>query len=246
MGRVVRARSTLILLAAAALLAGCSEKPKPPVRVEAPIAPQSVQAAAPQPQVTATPLPPASAADVRAALQRVFGDALNLDEAASPNFVTGDFNSDDSQDVMAIVRPNASQLEKLNSEVADWTISNPRHEWLPPLGVHTFKLPPPPAARQTVSAGERVIAVIHGVDAQGWRNPEARQVYLLREVAGTIAGSTHLERLPRQVKSGDVVRETVGGERGFLYYSGAKYVWQKGAPPQQKMAAVRTGNPQTR
>jgi hypothetical protein len=240
MGRVVRARSAFFLTLSVVVLAACNEKPKPPVRVEAPIAAPSVQAA-PQPQqpAQATRLAPATAADVRAALARVWGDAVKLDDLVAPNFITGDFNSDDSQDLLAIVQPNPERLANLNSEVANWTISDPAHEWLAPSGVGTFKLPPPDPP-QKVTAGERVVVVIHGYGPQGWRDANARQAYVLREVAGSIAGTTHLEQLPRQVKAGDVVRQTLGAEKGYLYWSGAKYVWQKGAPPQprQKLAAV--------
>jgi hypothetical protein len=238
MGRAVRACSAIILLAVTGLLAGCNQKPKA-TRVEAPIAPQQVVVAQPAQPPAAREMPAPTAADVRSALKRVFGDAVNLDESAAPGFAVGDFNSDDSQDVMALVLPNPARMAALNSEVANWTIANPRREWLPPNGVRVFKLPPAGRMREKVTSGERVVAVIHGFGRQGWRSPDARQAYLLREVAGTFAGATHLERLPRQVKAGDVVREKLGAEDGYLYFSGAKYIWQKGAPPTQpKIAAV--------
>ncbi len=241
MGRAVRACSAIILLAVTGLIAGCNEKPKA-TRVEAPIAPQAVVAPA-APTAPARDMAAPTPADVRAALKRVFGDALSLDESTAASFAVGDFNSDDSQDVMAIVLPNPARLATINSEVANWSIANPRREWLPPKNVRVFKLPPADAMQPKIAAGEREVAVIHGFGPQGWRSPDARQAYLLREVAGTFGGATHLERLPRQVKSGDVVREKLGTEDGFLYYSGAKYIWQAGAPPtqhatQKKIAAV--------
>src|SRR4029077_8836001 len=88
------------------------------------------------------------------------------------------------------------------------------------------------------AASERLLAVIHGYDSRGWRDAGARQAYLLREVAGDISGTMHLPRLPKQASPGEVLREKLGAESGFLYWSGAKYVWQKGAPAQPKGAAV--------
>jgi|GEM_PF-5028700 len=37
-----------------------------------------------------------------------------------------------------------------------------------------------------------------------------------------VAGGTKLPKL-----QGDVVKETIGDQTGFLYYNGAKYVWYR-------------------
>ena len=240
MGRAIGPRSVLLtLLIAGLVLAGCNrDKNKKDVRMEAPIAASAIQAAAPKP-APVEPLPPATAAEVRSALGRIFGDAVQLDESVTPAFFTGDFNGDGSQDVMAVVLVSSPRLAQVNDELANWTIANPRHTWLPPAGARVVRLPDVNSNdRETVAAGERLLAVIHGVDAQGWRNGHARQAYLLREVAGDISATMHLRHLPKQANPGDVLREKVGAESGFLYWSGAKYVWQKGAPAEQRTASA--------
>ena len=233
-------RATYILTAVLFLmgLTGCEKKAQP---VEKAISPSATTVSAPSTTETpAAKLPPPTAASVRAALKRVFGDAVRLDESATTAFVVGDFNSDDSQDVMAVVRPEPQHLAELNGELANWTITEPRHAWLPPAGKKVVKLPPVSEMREQVASGEVLIAVIHGFGPEGWRNNDARQAYLLRDVSGKFEGTYHMEHLPRQVLSGDVVRERLGNESGFLYWFSGKYVWQSGAP--QEVAQQKPGH----
>ena len=227
----MRVRTSCVLVAFFLLsLIGCEKKAQP---VEKTIAPSATTVSLPSTtELPAAKLPPPTAASVRAALQRVFGEAVRLDENAPTAFVVGDFNSDDSQDLMAIVRPEPMHLADLNGELANWTITEPRHAWLPPAGKKVVKLPPVSEMREQVAQGEVLIAVIHGFGAEGWRNKDARQAYLLRDVSGKFEGTSHMEHLPRQVLGGDVVRERVGNESGFLYWFSGKYVWQAGSPQQ--------------
>jgi hypothetical protein len=230
---MVRSRKAVIVLLFVLLaLTGCENKL---ARSEKPVAikPSSTEAKG---QDARFKLPPPTVAEVKAAVQRVFGDDVHMDEGAQPPFVAGDFNSDDSEDLMVWVKPNAARLADLNSELANWTIQEPRHAWLPPAGAHFVKLPPVSNERPQVKAGEPLLAVIHGYGPLGWTNNDARQAYVLVEVSGRAQNTVHLEHLPRQFLGGDVVRERLGTENGFLYWSGAQYVWQAGEP----QAAVLT------
>jgi hypothetical protein len=233
-------RTAFILLVSllSVCLIGCETKTK---QVEQPIAQTTTTANAPATPETPVPkLSPPTAATVRAALQRVFGDAVRLDESTAPAFLAGDFNSDQSEDLMVLVRPNPQRVANLNSELANWTIQEPRHTWLPPAGQKVVKLPPVSEMREQVRAAEPLIAVIHGFGPQGWRSDDARQAFLLRDVTGQVEGAFHMEHLPRQFAAGDVVRERLGTEHGFLYWFSGKYVWQTGSPAQ--LAQEKPGN----
>src|SRR6185503_10610265 len=92
--------------------------------------------------------------------------------------------------------------------------------------------PNPSTAPVLLDKEERVLVVIHGHEASGWRNPEARQVYVLKVpiaaklvverrddfVARPQRGTTRPPLIP-----GDVMWEA-GGSRA-LYWTGAQYAW---------------------
>jgi hypothetical protein len=82
--------------------------------------------------------------------------------------------------------------------------------------------------------GDRLLAVIHGDGAAGWRGRGGRQAYLVREGAGlrfevrrpdevVAALPPSGARPPRLV--GDVLIETGPRVRRFLYWTGARYLW---------------------
>jgi hypothetical protein len=213
----------LLLLA----LSGCTSGNKPERTVEAPIAVAN-PSLPPRQQETPDPLPPPTLSDVRDALQRVFGDTVSARN--SGEFVVGDFNGDQSEDIAIVVRPNTTKLNELNSQLANWTIEDPGHAFLPPAGKSVVNLPPKPAPEQ-VRRGEALLAVIHGFGSQGWRNPQARQAYLLRNSAGTHAS---VSDLPAQlmtragVMPGErkVISERIRGRSGIIFWTGATYAWQ--------------------
>ena len=173
-------------------------------------------------------LPPPTPGDVRDALQRVFGNTLSTTTASE--FVIGDFNGDQSEDVAVVVRPNSAKLEELNSQLANWILEDPGHAFLPPEGKSVVHLPPKPAPER-VHKGETLLAIIHGFGPQGWRNPQARQAYLLKNSSGGHAVVSDLPRklmtragvMPGQRK---VISERVRGRNGFIYWTGATYAWQ--------------------
>ena len=83
-----------------------------------------------------------------------------------------------------------------------------------------------------MAATDVLLAVIHGYGTEGWRDPQATQTYLLKNVAGsameTHAGKEFItanrnKKLP--TLRGDLIAEMLDGKSGYLYYSGASYSW---------------------
>src|SRR5215475_927351 len=155
-------------------------------------------------------------AEVRATLARVFAGAVHL--APRAEVLTLDLNGDGSADLAAVVTPVPSRLSELNGDLANWVVQDP-----------CGPVPSSREARARVQASDRLLAVIHGHGPAGWRSPDARQVYLLKDVprgmkrralAELIPKERAAERGPRDVIVGDL-----GPAHGFLYWSGARYVW---------------------
>jgi hypothetical protein len=201
---------------------------------------ESPAAATPTPAVTPmpepTPMPEAPPTDeARAAVTRVYKGAVTPDERAGWTIV-GDFNGDGSEDLVARVRAAPGRLDELNDDLANWLVSDPQkvrrpdpRKFDPHQGVQ--KLDPLPE-RPRVAATDSLLVVIHGYKERGWRAPEASQTYLLKDAAGTDlraqsrrdARVTTLGQNPPRLM-GDVIRETLGGRQGFLYWNGATYGW---------------------
>ena len=197
---------------------------------------QESAAATPAPEnATPTPTPaPPQESEIRDAVARAYRDAVVFDPKNSQT-VVGDFNGDGSEDIAVAVRPAAGKLEEINSEMANWILEDPRQvaapdprKFDPHQGVQTLD---PPKERPRVAAGDRLLAVIHGYKEQGWRNPEARQTYLLKNGVGVEMKTEGrlAARAEAQTKTphllGDVIRERLGDEQGFLYWTGARYGW---------------------
>jgi hypothetical protein len=175
---------------------------------------------------------PPQAAEVRAALERTYKGAVAFDERNLA--VVGDFNGDGSEDLAVVVRPSKDRLADLNDELSNWIVTDPRtvsppdpRDFDPHQGVQ--KLAPAPA-RPRVEAGDALVVVIHGYKESGWRSPEAMQTYLLKNAAGTdlkTEGRTEAQADARKRLRplGDVIRERLGDESGFLYWTGASYGW---------------------
>ncbi len=176
-------------------------------------------------------LPPPKPEEVREVVARVYKDAVTIDMSNPPGYVVGDFNGDGSQDIAVVVRPAKGKLEEINSEVANWIMEDPRKVLLPDPHKSVQPLPPRPAP---VKADEDdiLLTIIHGYKQQGWRNPEAQQTYMLYDAVGSSMTAQPLKALQGATKnrndlskSGDVIKETLAGEQGFLYWTGAKYAW---------------------
>jgi len=130
-----------------------------------------------RPAIVDPDLRPASRPEAALALARVFGPAVTLD--AEP--AVGDFNGDGSPDLAVAVRPRPGQAPALGDPLANWTVQDCDDRPAP----HPVT-PPVTGPRAPIAEAERLLAVIHGVGARGWRDDEARQAYLVR------AGSGHL------------------------------------------------------
>ncbi|HYY41803.1 MAG TPA: hypothetical protein VE775_03660, partial [Pyrinomonadaceae bacterium] len=145
--------------------------------------------------------------------------------------LVGDFNGDGSEDIAIILKPAADKLADINSEFANWILEDPHQAALPDPTKTTQKLPAP-AAPVKVQANDTLLTVIHGFKEKGWRNPDARQTYLLKNAVGRdLRVETRAEALatrkplPLQLR-GDIINEEMAQQSGFLYWTGAKYAWR--------------------
>lgn len=182
-------------------------------------------------QATATPAAaresqPPKSAEVDEAVARVFDKAASIDSTQVPSFVVGDLNGDGSEDIAVVTKINADLLAEINNELANWTLEDPRQVPIPGTK-RAYQ-----ADRPKADKGDLLVAIIHGVGAQGWRNREARQTFLLRNAVWTnpqVQSSSHLIKQASNSKlpplSGDVIMETVNGRHGLLFWTGAKYAW---------------------
>ena len=208
-------RIVIPFLLITATLCSCSSSSKRPV-AEAP--PARVQ---PSPESTPIPLTTAVAAakpsEVQQAVKRVFKDAAVIDTNYNPGFLSGDFNGDGSQDLAVILKP--ANLDLMNQELPPWLVRQPR----------TTKVP---QTHLRIEKDDTVLAVIHGYGANHWRDPEATQTFVLKDVVGQdlkvhslneFVTANSGRKLPRP--QGDLIGETVRGTPGYLYFAQATYSW---------------------
>jgi hypothetical protein len=205
----------VLLLLTVVSASSCSNSK--PAMVEAPPSYQPTPSS-PQiklPSVIAPKLP-----EVQEAVHRVFKDSAVIDSAANPNFLTGDFNGDQSEDLAVVLKPVAGKLAEMNEEYPSWLLRDP------------FQSDPAKRPKLTIQENEVLLAIIHGFGENDWRDPQATQTFLLKNVTGSnmavLTGkdfsSKHSGRqLPRP--SGDLIEETLGGTNGCLYYASANYLW---------------------
>jgi len=217
-----------VLIAVCPFLFNCATAEKP--RVEAPPSPV-VQADQPQ-QVTQ--LPPPEIFTVQEAVKRVFKDNALIDTSRKPVFIAGDFNGDLSQDIAVVLEPAAEKLSDLNEEFPTWIVRDP------------FTATEPQIPRLRVGANDELLAIIHGYGANGWRDPQATQAYLLKNAVGSGMEARQAKDVApaRQGKKprlrGDVIGVVLGGTSGYLYYARATYSWYdpktfKGDEPERGM-----------
>ena len=211
-----------------AALPGCNSSKKE-LAVEKPIA---VSKSSPTAGAAATPLaklPPPTKAEVEAAFHRVFGDNLVANIADSQSFIVGDFNGDESEDIAIIARPARGKLDDINSEFANWIIQDADKAFIPPPSAKKVALPPI-QKRPQIQTDEEVLAIIHGYGPQGWRNPDARQAYLIKHAAATFVGTApsisqkavRAMHLPVQT---EIIQEVRNNKKGFLFWTGGLYAW---------------------
>lgn len=203
-----------LLLLITLIICGCSsgkraEVEKPPTpQAEAPVpaaSPVKIDAA----QVVKLP-------EVQDAVKRVFKDAAVLHPDHKPNFLTGDFNGDRSQDLAVILKPD--KVAEMNQEYPPWMVRDPLSNGAP--------------SQLQIKKDEVLLAVIHGYGANDWRDPEATQTFVLKNVVGNdlkvestkdfVSANTG-RKIPRP--QGDLIGETLNGTPGYIYYAVSTYSW---------------------
>jgi hypothetical protein len=218
-----------LALAIAALIAlqACNNSSRGAVPAEKPIAVATPQPS-PASSATATAkLPPPTQAEVEAALHRIFGDDLIATDN-SQSFIAGDFNGDQSEDLAVIARPAATKLDDVNAELANWIIQDADKAFIAPPGKKVVV--PPKQERPRVESGEQVLAIIHGFGPQGWRNPEARQAYIVKHAAANFQGTAPsisqkaLRAMKLPVET-EIIKEIRNNKKGFLFWTGGAYAW---------------------
>lgn len=201
---------TIVLLT----LSGCSSTTKRATVEPAPVAYQPTPESTP---VRLTAAAPPKLPEVKDAIKRVFKDAAVLDPNYNPNFLMGDFNGDASQDLAVIIKP--VKLEDMNQEHPPWLLRAPR----------TNKVD---RTRLKIENDEVLLAVIHGYGTNDWRDPEATQTFVLKNVVGNdlkvqsgkeFVAANAGRKLPRA--QGDLIGQTLQGTQGYLYYATSNYSW---------------------
>jgi hypothetical protein len=235
---------TLILFSAS-LLGGCA-KPAPqsttaepehraePTPVLPPQKSDLVQALAsptPTPPKPA-PLPPPTIAQIRNAVARVFAKTAAPDTSLPEAYVVGDFNGDGFEDLAVALKVSDGYLGEINDELANWILEDPRKLALNRT-VSTTR--PPPAKTVRAEKGDSLLAIIHGIGPQGWRAPEAKQTFLLKNGAGSnilALPADRVRNVPQKLPplKGDVIKENIGSSSGFIFWTGAWYAWHSWSP----------------
>jgi hypothetical protein len=186
-----------------------------------------VQIESPAVQPTASPaLPAPTLYEVNEAITRVFGDCVGVDG----QFMSADLNGDGSDDLVVPVKLRPGKLNQVTDNLANWSIQDVLDFDVPPPNAKTFTYPkrnPKPH----LSSRDRLLAVIHGYGARGWRNPDARQAYLLVHASAnqfSIASIHDLEALgmalPRSSLNPTLaLTGNVEDRQRAIYWTGAQY-----------------------
>ncbi len=222
-----------LVLAALIFFRSVSSKPTTPEPATAenaePVKP-TVDPAKPEPPAKPAP------AEISAVVQRIYKDAAVVDDSRGDNFAVGDFNGDNSQDIAILVKPVKSKLVELNSEYVNWIVQDPRAAHAPDAQQNS-NAPVAKPAPVKIKQQDSLLTIVHGYRQTGWRNPAATQTYLLRNSVGADLQMESAGEARRRIASnakvrpltGDVIRERLSGESGFLYWTGSRYAWQKTA-----------------
>src|SRR5437016_6748059 len=182
---------SLVLLATAFLVASCAKRNEEAKSVEpAPRVASTTEPVArvlalasptPTPTPASKPSAPPNPTEIRDTVARVFEKAATPDTSRDPNFAIGDFNGDGSEDLAVAVKATEGSLETINNELANWILEDPRNISVQRTGA--AQMPPHKPVRAV--RGDMLLAIIHGVGPQGWRSPEAKQTFLLKNAAGS-------------------------------------------------------------
>jgi len=204
----------IVVLLIALMLCACNSSKQPVAEaLPAPVQP-SPESTPIQLAAASAPVPKQS--EVQEAVKRVFKDAAVINTNYDPSFLSGDFNGDGSQDLAVILKP--AKLDVMNQELPPWLMRQPRAKV--------------PRTHVRIEKDEALLAVIHGFGANHWRDPDATQTFVLKDVVGQdlkvhslteFVTANSGRKLPRP--QGDLIGETVQGSIGYLYYAQATYSW---------------------
>jgi hypothetical protein len=179
-------------------------------------------------------LRPPQPTEAQEAIRRVYGQTVFVESSLPKYFIAGDFNGDNSIDLGVVVRPTPGQIANLNHELANWIRCDPQ-KVKPPVPQPHGRLLLQMVEPTVIDEHDLLLAVVHGYGPQGWRNPQARQSYLLKNAVGAGIKSTPFNEAIKMVGKyknpprlrGDVVSQTLDNKQGLLYYTGAKYAWHR-------------------
>jgi hypothetical protein len=227
-------------------LCGCAKPPAQPI-VEQPIVTQASPAVS-SPPAEMPKLPPPRLEEVEQAVRRIFKSAVVIDASRTPGFFIGDFNGDSSQDLAVIVKPAQGKLSELNQEFPAWLAREPLKEvLLPKSKVMVPSRPINAASGQAVrfEQNDVLLAIIHGTGPKGWRDPEATQTHLLRDVVGTNMKALAFKNAVQAYKGikpfpdlyGDLIQQMLIGQSGFIHFNGGVYAWYD---PKNYRSAITT------
>jgi hypothetical protein len=137
----------------------------------------------------------------------------------------GDFNGDGSEDLMVVARPapSADALAAINDPLAPWIIRDALQPTAPRVAASPQAL---------VVKDEALLAVVHGYQASGWRHPESRHGYLLRNAVGDgmlarPSAEVIVVGQPGARAVGHVLTGRIDGRSGYLYWTGGRYLWRR-------------------
>ena len=177
-------------------------------------------------KVNGEPVQPPSVADLREVITRNYKDAVVIDNSENSSFLVGDFNGDQSEDIAIVVKPGKNKLPEINSEYANWILEDPHQVPLPTQRGISKHLP------TVVKSNDTLLAVVHGLDRNGWRDRFATQTYLLKNAIGVEWKTEPVaqlivahERKSLPVLRGDTIREKISGKSGIIYWTGGNYAW---------------------
>lgn len=187
----------------------------------------------PQPSSARAAQPTATLAEAQAVLSRIYHSNLAVDtNRPDASFLVGDFNNDGSEDIAITTKPVKGTLPALNSAYAPWTVEDLSKIALPTERNGVRVLPPKPGPVK-IEENDELLVIVHGYQQSGWRNPQAQQTYLLRHAVGDGLQAQPIKNLLSEATradfhrhiGGDVIQSKLAGQEGFVYWSGAKYVW---------------------
>jgi hypothetical protein len=216
----LRVRALVLAVLAAAAIAYYERRPD--------ALPAAAEALPPPPEVLEEPtwtpdLRPPEPVEVITAIERAFGGALPPEALPVHRAIAGDFNGDRSPDLAVPARVLAEKLPEINADFANWILQDPDAP-LPPPGPH------PRITPVHIEKGEILLAVVHGLEGAGWRNPRARQCYLLRLGEEGPLDVQKRERLLAKAARSKVALPQLTGDliyevetATYLYWDGARY-----------------------